>query len=300
MKFIMLVGLPASGKSSYAKELANKENATIVSSDKVREELYGNENVQGDNALVFNIIKDRIKKLLYEDFQNVIFDATNISYKKRIQFLQDIKTKNKTINKECHIIITPYEECLIRNSKRNRVVPKYIINKMYKQINIPQYYEGWNNIKIIRNFEKSYDLNELFNDLYRVDQENLHHTLTIGNHCRSAYENITTLTNNVYLYIPALLHDIGKQHCKTFKNSKGELDTQAHYYGHEFVSAYMSLIYYSNLNDNESLRMCNYIQWHMRPFQINTYKSKNKFINLVGKDFYKELLLIHKADLMAK
>ena len=36
-----LCGLPASGKSTYAKELSKKENATIYSSDAIREELYG-------------------------------------------------------------------------------------------------------------------------------------------------------------------------------------------------------------------------------------------------------------------
>lgn len=49
----MLVGLPASGKSTYAKKLSKKENAIILSSDELRKELFGNINNQNHNAEVF-------------------------------------------------------------------------------------------------------------------------------------------------------------------------------------------------------------------------------------------------------
>lgn len=42
--FTMMVGLPGSGKSTYAKELADRTNAKLCSSDAIREELTGDIN----------------------------------------------------------------------------------------------------------------------------------------------------------------------------------------------------------------------------------------------------------------
>ena len=79
----MLVGLPGSGKSTISNEL----NGEVFSSDALRKELWGDENTQGDNTLLFNELHKRIEKGLKEG-KNCIYDATNINAKKRIQFLQ--------------------------------------------------------------------------------------------------------------------------------------------------------------------------------------------------------------------
>ena len=79
-KFIMMVGLPGSGKSLRAKNLAVKENAIIHSSDNLRQELFGDKNTQDNNEELFKELHRRIKHDLKGE-QNVIYDATNISYK---------------------------------------------------------------------------------------------------------------------------------------------------------------------------------------------------------------------------
>ena len=43
----MFIGIPASGKSTLAQKIAPTINAEILSTDKIREELYGDETVQG-------------------------------------------------------------------------------------------------------------------------------------------------------------------------------------------------------------------------------------------------------------
>ena len=48
-KFIMLCGLPASGKSFKAQELAKLHEATIFSSDALREEMFNDVNDQTHN-----------------------------------------------------------------------------------------------------------------------------------------------------------------------------------------------------------------------------------------------------------
>ena len=59
--FFMLTGLPASGKSYLARQYMEKKNREYqdaglekqvvwISSDSIREELFGSEEVQGDNS----------------------------------------------------------------------------------------------------------------------------------------------------------------------------------------------------------------------------------------------------------
>ena len=127
--FIMLVGLPGSGKSVKAQELSEHYNAAIFSSDSLREELFGDVNHQADNTKLFEELHKRIKNCLREG-KSAIYDATNINYKRRMAFLSELV--NIPCEKICVLIATPYEECLERNSKRERHVPEHVIERMYR------------------------------------------------------------------------------------------------------------------------------------------------------------------------
>lgn len=61
VKFYMMIGLPASGKSTIAKEISESEDAVIVSSDEIRRE-WGNINDQSQNAKVFEEVEKRLKQ----------------------------------------------------------------------------------------------------------------------------------------------------------------------------------------------------------------------------------------------
>lgn len=300
-KFIMMVGLPGSGKSLRAKNLAVKENAIIHSSDTLRQELFGDENTQDNNEELFKELHRRIKQDLKGE-QNVIYDATNISYKRRKAFLEELKKIN--CEKICYLVATPYEKCLDQNKSRKRQIPEYVIKKMYLSFYIPQYYEGWDKINIIWNDEEyNFDIHELFNGangLNKISQDNPNHTLTIGEHCLKCAGICEELVDDFELNMAALYHDIGKRFTKQFKNSKGEDTDIAHYYQHHLVSAYDSMFYLRWLDDYTMLNVVKYIQWHMQPFFIKTDKAKNKLINLIGQTAYEKLLILHKADKLAK
>ena len=62
--FTMIVGIVGSGKSTYAKQLAEEINAIICSSDAIREELCGDENSQDNNDEVFKILHSKTKFML--------------------------------------------------------------------------------------------------------------------------------------------------------------------------------------------------------------------------------------------
>jgi predicted kinase len=116
---------------------------------------------------------------------NVVYDATNIDYKRRKAFVESLNKVDCW--KICVLIATPYEDCIRQNHKRDRQVPIPVISKMYKNFYIPQAYEGWDDITIVWNYDRSkYDIHELFtgiNGLNQMNQDNPHHTLTIGQHC---------------------------------------------------------------------------------------------------------------------
>lgn len=73
-RLIVMVGLSASGKSSYAKELEkeNPTNTIVISSDAIREEICGSVEDQSKNGEVFRISTKefeetlRIKKMLLQ------------------------------------------------------------------------------------------------------------------------------------------------------------------------------------------------------------------------------------------
>jgi putative nucleotidyltransferase with HDIG domain len=288
--FYMMVGIVGSGKSTVAESMVDS-NTTLHSSDEIREELLSDINRQDSNDLVFAELHKRVKNDLIVG-KNTIFDATNISYKKRMAFLQELK--NISCQKICIFMATPYEQCLEQNKLRNRVVPEHVIKKMYTNMDVPAYFEGWDDILIRWNCSTKFDTHNLFKRLDVLEHNNPHHRFTVGVHCESCFNLIDTDDNN--LRTAAYYHDIGKEFTKQFKDSKGEDTEIAHYYNHMNVSAYDVMFYIQDKATADILDICQLIRWHMQPFFMESEKSTTKFINLVGKQFYDRLMILHEAD----
>ncbi len=301
-EFLMLIGLPGSGKSTYIKKYFN-QNLRVHSSDAIRAELSGDENNQNINQLVFETLHNRVK----EDLRNgisCVYDATNISYKRRKAFLDELK--NIDCWKVCHVICTPYEVCLTQNEQRERVVPEEVIERMYKNFDIPYYYEGWDDIELWygdNNYKKAYGHWSTFLfDTMDFDQENKYHKETLGEHCRQAADYITNNYREcvdgpsvITMTEAAVLHDCGKPFCKEFKDSKGNPSDNAHYYNHEHVSSYNSL-FYETASDSK-LYIATLIRWHMQMHFIDKQPhTADKYEKLLGTQLYQDLEVLHKAD----
>lgn len=299
-KLYMMVGLPASGKSTIAKQIAESEKAIVVSSDELRKELLGDINDQSQNARIFEEVEKRIKDGLQRG--NVVYDACNINYKKRRAFLQ--RLNKMEVEKIAVLVATPYEECLERNAQRERKVPEEVIKRMYYSFYIPQKYEGFDFVYIKYNDGHIFT----FDNLQDISQDNPHHTLTVLEHCEKVYELLhdkRNTTESLSIRTAGLLHDIGKLKTKTFINKRGEMTDIAHFYDHEKVSAYDSLFYdvivmLVNGDNQESvdtaIRILNLIQWHMLLHFNLSEKTKAKYKNMLGKDTWKDLEILHKAD----
>jgi predicted kinase len=131
LRFIMLIGLPASGKSTYTKDfLAARlnENWYLLHPDSLRGELCGDVSDQSQNALIFNtIVPCRIVGCKVKG-ENILYDATNYGRKTRKGVIAQAKAQGYIV--EAHVIRTPFEECVRRNAARERVVPLHVLERM--------------------------------------------------------------------------------------------------------------------------------------------------------------------------
>lgn len=305
--FLMLVGLPGSSKSTWAENHKEELNMIIHSSDAIREE-FGDVNDQSKNDLVFKTLHSRIKEDLLNG-KNVCYDATNLSRKRRIAFLQELK--HIPCEKVCILFATPYEICLANNFARERQVPEDVIARMYKSFEVPCKQEGWDNIEIIWwNYHEIGFKYDMFSDLLKwseISHDNPNHSLSIGDHMFNAYIHYMKSVNYMYrsniLANAVLLHDCGKPDVKSFIDSKCEPSETAHYYSHEAVSSYKSLFYMNEMGctDEDILEVSLLIGLHMRPFLAwkQSDKAKEKDRRLYGDDIIKQVDIIHECDIAA-
>lgn len=147
--FIMLVGVAGSGKSQMANNYHEKyKNSIILSSDSIRKELYGDEEIQGNPKEVFKIMDARTEKYLKLGL-TVIYDATNIDANRRKDLLK--RFENIVGSAICIYLNTSLELCIKRQNLRKRKVPELIIRRQYSHLQPPKYDEGWDKIIEINN-----------------------------------------------------------------------------------------------------------------------------------------------------
>ena len=293
---VMMVGLVGSGKSHHADKIAEEINATVFSSDKLRNEMFGDINDQDHNAEVFQELHKRIKDCL-KSGNNAIYDATNISSKRRCSFVQELNSID--CDKRCVIMATPYEQCLENNASRDRKVPEDVIDRMYRNWNTPYWFEGWDDIEIVywEGTENNDSVWSWLNEHMEYSQDNPHHKMTLGQHC---WETSGALADEDPLngvMRAGLIHDCGKPYVKTFTNAKGEITDVAHYYCHENVGAYDVLFY--DCGAANQLDVSILVNLHMKPYvweKEDNEKFRDKCRRMWGDELFAKVELLHKAD----
>ena len=137
------VGLPGSGKSTYAKEFIKGKDIEYLSSDELRAVYGKGEDDQTVTPIVFGHIKRKVDEFL-KDGKNVLVDATSVNRKERSDY---INTAKKYGAKVVALIFKMDRQGLIdRNKKRGeqggRVVPDWVIDKMLAKYEEPSFAEG--------------------------------------------------------------------------------------------------------------------------------------------------------------
>lgn len=317
--FVMMVGIPGSGKSTVADKLKyimenegeKKDKIIILSSDALRREILGSEESQENNGLIFSEMKKRSLEAILEG-KNVIYDATNTTIKNRKSILEELNKSNIKCYKIAYIMNTPFKICLDQNEQRERVVPSEVLFKFRNSFQLPLKQEGFDNI-IIYDYEyvavdrDSYkrflwkdNLWNIVSLLSNCNQNNPHHDFSLLVHSIMVYEYLkeNSKSNSPALYTAGLLHDLGKLRTKVPNKKNPEISS---YYGHANVGTYEllhnldQLGLYSYDSVLECLALINY---HMDVFSWEnatpeTIETKKKFF---GEDFYNKLLLLHEAD----
>lgn len=289
-KLIVLVGLPASGKSTYADMLAKFPKTIVLSSDKLRKELLGDETCQTNNQLVFDTLYRRAKLYLIDGY-NVVIDATNINMKDRKRTLSYFEKLD--IERVAIVFATPIEVCYVRDERRERTVGKDVIDKFVQRFEIPMEYEGFDEITIIESDEPRYNLNQIKAIMDITEQFNPHHKFPIGIHCNKCYHELFNRTTDVNLQCAGLWHDIGKLYTKTLDE-----DGIAHYYSHHNVGAYI-LLCADWWGESISREIIFYVNFHMNPFFWKEEKTHEKYKKLFGEKRYNNLMLLNYCDKIA-
>lgn len=326
LQFTMLVGVSGSGKSTRARSLAGLSDILLLSSDELRGELLGDESDQSDPAMIFAEMKKRAVAALNRGL-SVVYDATNLSSRKRRATLTEIrhalKDKAKSVQFKCIVVLAPERECIERQSKRDRKVPAAVIHRQICSFEVPYYGEGWDEIELVHTSldypyceDDSFDA--IFLRAFKMNQHNSHHSLTVGQHCaqtlREAHYrmgNCFTLEYRAMVRKAAAWHDFGKCFTQTFTDMRGNPSDEAHYYNHHNYSAYLYLCaFHAQFLQAQCLWTALLIQWHMQPFFTDNLEAWARKRNIIGEVigdndpesrlFLNALQLLHEADLAAR
>ena len=274
-----------------------------MSSDAIRKEWYGDEAIQGNPSKIFHEVELRCKNALRAG-QSVIMDATNMNAKKRTNFLRQMPECKKV----CVVMATPFDVCIKRDEERSRSVGPAVMEKMRASFQMPFYNEGWDHIEIYYpNDCRTISSDFMYEIEVSFNQKNEHHTMTVGDHEEKAREIAVFKGYDNIVQCAASFHDCGKIWCQTFK----EGDPNAHYYGHDSISAYQYLT--SDFAEATAdvggvasvIAVATLITWHMVCYQFKhggvpkdnfmTWASMHKF----NKDFAERLWQLHECDVAA-
>ncbi|MDF5706670.1 MAG: WYL domain-containing protein [Nostoc sp. S4] len=167
-----LIGVPGSGKSTFAAELAKLGNYRIVSTDGIRQQLYGDASIQGEWSRVEEKAISEIVDALAEG-DSIIYDATNAKRIWRMDLLS--KLKSAVVVSPVWMawyLQTPVATCKLWNQQRIRQVPDLIIENMHKSLQEfpPIAAEGFATVKKIDVTSPKFDIQQVATEIPQLSR----------------------------------------------------------------------------------------------------------------------------------
>jgi predicted kinase len=158
-KCTILVGVPASGKSTWCRTKFGDYTAPVASTDRIIEEVasdYGMTYNEGFKELIQfaeKVMWRQITAYLMRG-SDFIIDRTNLTEKSRAKFIQKLKLHRYEI--ECVVFPEVGSEALSKeewkrrlNSRAGKTIPQEILDVMVNSYEIPLKSEGFDNIIFI-------------------------------------------------------------------------------------------------------------------------------------------------------
>lgn len=139
----VLSGIPGSGKTTLAHQLAEQYNATVHSYDDIPN-AWGNRDIDGSFQKKW---LDNIKADL-KDGKSVVCDSTALTSSNRKILLNEISMLN--CEKILIVKAVPMEICVQRNKGRFREVPEPQIELSARLLEPPSNDEGWDRIYVYK------------------------------------------------------------------------------------------------------------------------------------------------------
>lgn len=154
----MLCGIPASGKSTWARKMLEKNRDwAYISRDEVRFTIIKEEDDYfSKEKQVFQKFVSQISSLLDNpEIPCVIADATHVNESSRSKLIHAINSCRKTKTPLKIVMVffdTPLEECLRRNAERKgrARVPDKVMEQMFYNREFPQYRKELVRVEVIR------------------------------------------------------------------------------------------------------------------------------------------------------
>ena len=292
-KLIIIVGISGSGKSTFIKHtLLNQYlNACVVSSDAIREEMFGDESIQKDPEKVFQEAYRRVKGFLTEG-KDVILDATNLSRKARRNVLNQCRVRGVEIQRECYVILAPPNMAIENQRSRERKTPQDVIYRQMSGFFMPELHEGFDKIVFYNpyNHTDTQIFDELYPKLYDIDQTGKWHVENVGHHTNLVFKAADEMNAPDDVKEAAWYHDLGKYYTRT-EDEKG-----AHFNQHENVSAYLYLcdkVHEYDISERTK-NIARLIHYHDAVYR--DFFKKVDFIEYYGAELYDKLMMLRKAD----
>jgi predicted kinase len=143
-RVVLLVGLPASGKSTWAQ----RQGAAVISSDHIRYLLADDATDQTIHRTVFATVRYLLRRRLELRRPLTFVDATNVTAFERRPYIRIAQWYGA--RPEAVFFDTPAEVCRLRNRSRDRVVPDSAIDVMAARLQPPTVSEGLESVTVYR------------------------------------------------------------------------------------------------------------------------------------------------------
>jgi predicted kinase len=141
---VLTIGLPGSGKTTWFK----RRGVTPLSSDLLRTILFDDITEQRYQGLVFSTLRSLLRARLIAKMPWNYVDATNLSPHERRQWIKMAKSFGYEV--QAVFFDVPFEVCMERNRRRERVVSDEVMQKMAERLRPPSFKEGFSKITVVR------------------------------------------------------------------------------------------------------------------------------------------------------